>query len=41
MKEVIRLKKTVETPDDMELFMSQEMNQLPELGEVVPPVSEP
>ena len=41
MKGVIRPKKVVETPDGLETFMLPEMNQLPELGEAVPPVPEP
>ena len=41
MKGVIRPKKTVETPDNLEMFMPPEMNLLPELGEAIPPVPEP
>ena len=41
MKGAIRPKKTVETPDNLEMFMPPEMNLLPELGEAIPPVPEP
>ena len=41
MKGVIRPKKTVETQDNLEIFMLPEMNLLPELGEAIPPVPEP
>ena len=41
MKGIIKPKKTVETPDNLEIFMPPEMNLLPELGEAIPPVPEP